>query len=173
MTAQIDCRSDSSLTTDDAIGGEWFFGMFRFRLQSVLDFRKQIEEKSLGEFADIKRRLDHELERLYHMMEDRKKVTDHVNTIGRGEIRPADIALYTSYIRRLKEEEQKQNEVVKKVENELEAKRNVLVEAVKERKIIENIREHQFEAYKSEMHKRERKELDERGIINANKGGGR
>ncbi|HEU17907.1 MAG TPA: flagellar export protein FliJ [Deltaproteobacteria bacterium] len=147
--------------------------MFRFRLQSVLDFRKQREEQSLAEFADIKRRLDHEMERLCGMMEDREKMTAHVNTIGRGDIRPTDIALHTAYIRRLKEQEQRQQAVIKTVEHELERKRTVLVETVKQRKIIENIRERRFEEYKAEVHERERKELDERGIINANKGGGR
>jgi len=147
--------------------------MFHFRLQSVLDFRKQIEEKFLAEFSDVKRRLDHEMERLHHMIEDGKRAVAHVNTLASGNIWPADIALHIAYIRHSKEQERKQKAVVETIEHELEGKRTVVVEAVKKRKIIENIREHQFEAYKSEMYKRERKELDERGIINANKGGGR
>ena len=145
--------------------------MFRFRLQSVLDFRKQIEDKFLGEFADIKRHLENEMERLRNMIEEKRRAMDHINTIGSGDIRPADIALHTAYIRHLKEQERKQEAVIRTVEQKLEGKRSQLVEAVKKRKIIENLREHQFEAYKSEMREKERKELDERGIINASKGG--
>ncbi|MBN2687729.1 MAG: flagellar export protein FliJ [Deltaproteobacteria bacterium] len=147
--------------------------MFSFRLQSVLDFRKQVEDGHLAEFARVRRRLDHEMERLSRIMEDTMRMMNHLMMIGKGDIQPGDIALVKSYIKSLRELERRQQAVIETVKLELEDKRAELLEAVKQRKIMENLRERRFEAYKSEAQKRELKELDERGIINAHKGDGR
>lgn len=148
-------------------------GMFRFQLQSVLDFRKQVEERHLAQFAGIKRRLDHEMERLARIMENTMGMINHLTTIGKGDITPGDISLVQSYITSLRGKERKQREVIDAVKRELEHKRAEVMEAVKQRKILEKLRERRFEAYTSETQKRERRELDERGMMNAHKGDGR
>jgi len=144
--------------------------MFQFRLQPVLDYRKQIEDRVMSEFADIKRRLAEEVALLERMQHERAALLDHLLEMGKHRMRSADIAAYCAYIRHIKDKEAMQVQSIAAIESELSEKRTVLVDAVKNRKVIEIIKENKFQEHKLHMSAQERKELDELAILRSSRG---
>jgi flagellar export protein FliJ len=94
--------------------------MFQFRLQPVLDYRKQIEDCVMSEFAGIKRRLDAEVEVLKRMKDKRAELIDHLNEMGKHRMRSADISAYCSYIGHMKDKEEMQVRRIAAIESEME-----------------------------------------------------
>jgi len=139
--------------------------MFDFRLQSVLNYKKQAEEKLMLEFADTKRRMDCEKETMKKLKIKRVDLTSSLQNMGERRMSAADVSNYLSYISYMRDEENSQEEIVCKVEKELEEKRIELVGASRKRKILEMIKEKKLKEYKQSLIVREQKELDEAGIL--------
>ncbi|MBN2516032.1 MAG: flagellar export protein FliJ [Deltaproteobacteria bacterium] len=144
--------------------------MFHFKLQPVLDYRKQIEEQLLSEFADAKRRLNYEKERLELLENKKKALIAQLESMSEGDITIADISLCRSYLERIRDDEKCQHEVVLKLDRELEDKRIKLLDAIKKRKILEVIKEKKTEEYRTNLILNERKELDEFGVSRSGRG---
>jgi len=144
--------------------------MFHFKLQPVLDYRKQIEEQFLSEFADTKRRLNYEKERLELLENKKKDLITQLESMGEGDVTVADISLCQSYLERMRDEEICQCKVVVRLDEELENKRIKLVDAIKKRKVLEIIKEKKTEEYKTNLIYNERKELDEFGVSRSGRG---
>jgi flagellar FliJ protein len=144
--------------------------MFHFKLQPVLDYRKQIEEQLLSEFADAKRRFNYEKERL-ELLENRKKdLITQLESMSEGDVTVADISLCQSYLERIRDDENCQRDVVLRLDKELEVKRIKLVDAIKKRKVLEIIKEKKTEEYRANLILNERKELDEFGVCRSGRG---
>jgi flagellar FliJ protein len=144
--------------------------MFQFKLQPVLDYRKQIEEQLLSEFADAKRRLTCEQERLELLENKKKDLITQLESMGEGDVTVADISLCRSYLERIRDDENNQREVVLQLDGELEDKRSKLVDAIKKRKLLEIIKEKKTEEYRTNLIYNERKELDEFGVSRSGRG---
>ena len=73
------------------------------------------------------------------------------------------------YKHSLEDRIEKQEELIKLQNDELEKIRLDLVDAQKERKIMENLKEKDFDTYKENVKSLEQKELDEMAILRFNK----
>lgn len=124
--------------------------MFTFKLQRLLDVRIKLEETKKSEFLEAKKKLDDEIDKKTQL--DLKKsnlICEVREMIETSNIR-SGINDYNKYINYLKEQIvtiEKNIEVLKEVVN---AKQKELVDAVKDRKIIEKMRERELEKYKKE-----------------------
>jgi flagellar FliJ protein len=76
-----------------------------------------------------------------------------------------DIARYVSYVEKIREKEKKQKEIIERVKNELELKRNELLDAVKKRKVMEKLKERHTDEYESNMSAMEQKNSDEMSVL--------
>ncbi len=141
--------------------------MFDFRLQAVLNYRKQTEEKLMLEFADTKRRLSCGIEKLKKLRKEKTDLTFSLKKMGERRMSAADVSNYLFYINYIRDEENRQEEIVCKVEKELEEKRIELVGASRKRKILEIIKEKKLKEYRLSLITREQKQLDEAGIMRA------
>jgi flagellar FliJ protein len=133
---------------------------FVFKLQSVLNLRKQKEDSIKNELANAMKKLEAEkrkLSELETMLEDTvrefnektKKTTVH---------KLIEFNEYLSLLNsRIKEQKENVNNAVQYVDKV----REELVKAVKERKILEKLRERQFEEFLLEQKKLEQKTNDE------------
>ncbi len=111
----------------------------RFRLTPVLNHRKHLEEQAQQDFAEACRAADEARSKLRQMqnrctahetdLRDRQKQTGNV----------AGIVLRLQYLRRLKHEIDLQKGILEQLENAREAQRELLLEAVKNRKAIEKL----------------------------------
>jgi len=139
--------------------------MFDFKLQSVLNYRKLSEDKLMAEFADTKRRLYHEKETLGKLRIERVDLISRLKKMGEQKMRAWNASSYLSYINRIRDKENRQEEIFCKVEKELEAKRVELIGASRKRKIIEIIKEKKLKEYKQSLIIMEQKTMDEAGIL--------
>ena len=139
--------------------------MYVFKLQSVLDYRKNIEEKILNDFSEKKRELEKEKTRLKGMIKERIDLIDELRKIHGKPLPPDEIAGRVNYVEKLREMEKKQKEVIDRVKDELEVKRIELLEAVKKRKIMEKLKERHAEEYDADMRNKEQKNSDEMAVL--------
>jgi len=135
--------------------------MFKYKLKSVLEYRKNIEEQKLVEFSDQERNLRKEEEALRNIGKEREKLSEELKGLQNIRCDGSDIVLMMNYADELQNREKKQQFVVQKERILLEEKRKLLLEAVTKRKILEAHRQKQFEAYNANQILAERRNADE------------
>jgi len=145
--------------------------MFNFRLQPVLEYRKQVEERLMFEFADTKRRLNYEKETLKKLRSERVDLTFRLEKMGKNKLSAAGASIYLSYISRIKNEENHRENIIYQIGKELKEKRAELVNASKKKKALEILKERELKEYEVSLISREQKELDEAGILRAGASG--
>ena len=145
--------------------------MFHFSLQSLLDYRKHIVDQLLSELAEA-RRLFNEAEITLKKLKAEKQATaSTLDRLQEGSLNATVLASYISYTTLLQNRINEQDRTVQDVSKRLEEKQHQVTEAVKQRKVLEILREKRYGMYLQETMKRERKELDELGILRTGKGG--
>ncbi len=138
--------------------------MFKFDLQTVLDYRINIEENCLIAYSEQQRQVEIQRQVLQQMKDRRHGLTEQFVQKQNDQATAEEIGMYVSYIRQMIAKEQQQTQVVRRAEALLEKKREELMEAVKSRKALENLKEKKIQQFKAETLENERKELDEFGI---------
>jgi len=139
--------------------------MFVFKMQSVLDYRKHIEEKILASFSKIKRELEREKDRLKKIARAKEDNVSQLRKMRNETVHAEDIARYLSFIEQLRQDEKKQKIVIDNVKNQLEEKRKELLEAVKKRKVMEKLKEKHRAEYEEESLALEQKNSDEISVL--------
>jgi flagellar FliJ protein len=138
--------------------------MFTFRLQSLLDVRIACEEKVIVEVAEIVRRFEREQEVLKSLKNERSLLCGQLELLQGSPTRSPDLSLLVSYLWSCHEREKAQEDLIDGVRRDLDAKREDLLAAVKDRKIMEKLKIRQLEHYRDHIEDRERKDLDEMAI---------
>jgi flagellar FliJ protein len=138
--------------------------MFKFKLQTLLDVRKTLEEKGLFEFTVQQKALQQEEETLAAIRQRLAALVDGLRGLTGKRVMAAEIAMSLTEIKHCRENEESQQERVCEAERELERKRQVLLEAMKKRKAMEIIKGKRQEEYLAQMNLREQGDNDERTI---------
>lgn len=134
---------------------------FVFRLQSFLGVKEQIEDLKKNEYGIALRRLEEERRRKEMLEQELVQnvlfLKESVNSI----IEPMEIRRYNNRIDILKTWIIKQEEKIKAAEEYAEEKRLELVEAMKERKAIEIVKENAYEEFVKQEDRVTRRTTDE------------
>ena len=139
--------------------------MFKFKLQSVLDYRLNIEEKILNEFSELKRKLDEQKALLEALVSERESRVADLRNMRSATIKADDIASILAYVEHLHEREKQQEEVIRQTGEAVEEKRKYLVEAVKNRKVMENLKDRLEQDYIKDFNETEQKNSDEMSVL--------
>ena len=139
--------------------------MFKFKLQSVLDYRLNIEEKILNEFSELKRKLDEQKALLEALVSERESRVADLRNMRSATIKADDIASILAYVEHLHEREKQQEEVIRQTGEAVEEKRKYLVEAVKNRKVMENLKDRLEQDYIKDFNDTELKNSDEMSVL--------
>jgi flagellar protein FliJ len=143
--------------------------MFKFELQSVLDYRLSLEEKAQIAFSEQLRCVENE-KRILEDLKIKKAALMHQFLQSQTQqMNASEIAMFISYIRYMIGREQQQASVLAREEAVLEEKRGDLMEAARNRKAMENLKDKKFMQYRADILEKERKELDEFGIVSFQK----
>lgn len=135
---------------------------FKFRLQSVLDARqKKLEDCQLG-FAKAQNKLH--CENL--VMANIVKALDETNlsleeVLKAGNIDNTIILIHQNYIFTLKENIKKQKAIIEQAEKELEEKNQLMLEALKAKKVMEKLKEKALDEFKENINRHEMLLIDE------------
>jgi len=134
---------------------------FIFRLQSVLGLKEKMEDMKKNEFGKAVSELASAQQKKMELEQDKALCINKLrNSIDTG-IDPQKIQQYNQYIDNLKHLLARQEIYIQKCEEIVEQKRSELVEAMRERKTLEVLKENDYEEYIEEEKRSEQKIVDE------------
>ncbi|MCL2216331.1 MAG: flagellar export protein FliJ [Defluviitaleaceae bacterium] len=134
---------------------------FQFRLQKFLGVKEQIEDQKELEYGKALQKLEAEKIRLRELNEQRILTVESLREAVRAAISPLEVKRYNENIERLKQQIKAQEERVAAAEAFAEEKRQELIQAMKERKALEIVKENALEEFLHEVDLAERKQVDE------------
>ncbi len=136
----------------------------RFKLESVLKHRKHLEENAHKDFSESHRKWDHACNTLAIMTGNRRQYQQELKTKMKADTAAGEMLLYHRYLGRLEKEIEVQKGLVEGLAVEKEEKRAQLLTALKNRKIIENLKERFFESEANKANAQEKKQIDEAAV---------
>ncbi|MBP5159603.1 MAG: flagellar export protein FliJ [Lachnospiraceae bacterium] len=134
---------------------------FIFKLQGVLDIRRDLEEQAKAEFGLAQAELVAEEKKLEAIIARKEAQILELKELMSSNLNVKKINLTKEGVEVLKEMEKEQALVVSRVETKVELARRKLQKAILERKTIEKLREKQLEEYKVMYEAEEQKINDE------------
>jgi flagellar FliJ protein len=134
---------------------------FIFKLESLLNFRRKREELVIQELAEAQ---NAEM-RIFAKIVDTKKtiaaLVEDSKNYKKTSIQIDSLIISRNYIELLKKQLAALEADLEKAKEKVLKVKEKLAEAVRERKIIEKLRESQFAAYKKEYNKQDNLQMDE------------
>ncbi|HWR43167.1 flagellar export protein FliJ [Sporomusa sp.] len=137
---------------------------FRFRLETLLKFRKMQEEQAQIKLAEATNRLNKEQEYLgilRNQLASNLKLLSQEQSSGSPTIET--LKTFSYYIDKIKRHITEQQEQVAKAADYQQECLAELEGAIKQRKLVDNLREKRLEQYGKELLQEEQKILDELG----------
>jgi flagellar protein FliJ len=134
---------------------------FSFRLERILQYKAQIEEQKR---RDLSARIDELTEQnriLQHLTQKRESYRQRYSELFRGRIDVDELKATRRYLDKIHRELILQAKKVVDCEKKVEKAKAILLEAMRDRKKYENLKERKYKAYIKESNLAEQKSLDE------------
>ncbi|MBO8127198.1 MAG: flagellar export protein FliJ [Firmicutes bacterium] len=138
---------------------------FTFTLESVLQVKYRLEERVRAELADTQSRLVEAQQALRRLSQEKGRHQKEMVRIQQGALDIGSLLLAQDYLAQLNRRIQDQQEVIAQIEAELDRKREELVEAQRERKSLEILKDKQWQEYQKAVQREEQLFLDEVAAI--------
>lgn len=136
---------------------------FRFRLETLLKFRKMEEEQAQIKMAEANTRLYQEQELLSQFENQLLLSIELLSQEQSGSPTIETLKTFSYYIDKIKSDIVSQREQVAKAEVYRQECLTALEAAIKQRKLVDNLRAKRLEQYNAEVLLEEQKRLDELG----------
>ena len=135
--------------------------MYRFNLESLLNYRRYQEEILQKELAEFKNQLIEHEQHLREMKQARRKNSLELHQRQKKGGLVSGLIMYFRYLDRLTTDIDKQKRRVVQTKKRFEQKRRELLDIVKKRKSLEKLKEKGFNTFQQQQLKKERDLLDE------------
>jgi len=133
----------------------------KFRLESLLRLRKNEEDQIQREFGVIQAHLHNQEQELVDMESREKRNKEELNQIQGQPQNPSTFMMYDRYFQSVKVLEHRQRQVISEIHSKADKKRKHLIEAVRQRRTLEILKERELLRHRKEQAKRETALLDE------------
>jgi flagellar FliJ protein len=134
---------------------------FKFRLDPLLKLRENREKERQREHAEAAEKVLNQKQHLEQVDRSKLQTLDHQRNRLAGQISVAEALIYSRYLMKLRKDRLTGTELLRGLEKEAERRRARLVEAARERKTFELLKEKQKLRHLTELEKGEQKDLDE------------
>lgn len=134
---------------------------FKYRLEALLKMCEHIEKEKQKELAVSEHKVIRQKDQLYSIDHKKSNTLQGEDNKKQGSFTVVDLLMYTRFIQKLKKDTVLGNEMLKVLENEAGEKRDALLEASRERKKYETLKDKQQGAYYDDINKTLDKENDE------------
>ena len=138
--------------------------MSKFKLESLLQHRKHIEETYQRELAEALHALQEEKDALAQLTSSRDRIKHNLAQRLTEDINAAEMLHFNKYLDRLSLNISLQRTKVAEAEENLEKKRLKLTEAVKRRKIMDKLKDKQLATEFEKIEKNEQNFMNEIAI---------
>ena len=135
-----------------------------FELEQVLVYRREMEKLRKQEFRvarEVLEQANEDLERKEEQVEcltqEFQRTQQYIGCID-------DMRMYADYFARKREEIKQQKERIEQLDQVMDEKRSDLMEASKDKKVLESLRKKKAEEFRKDMATKERNFLDEISI---------
>ena len=134
---------------------------FKYRMQSILEVKKKLEEQAKNEFAAARAALNEEEDKLEQLKKRKEAYEDEGRALREDTLNIMDIIENKEALLRMDEFIADQQLNVKRAEDRMEEARLALQTAMQESKTQDKLREKAFEQVMKDENARESKEIDE------------
>lgn len=138
-----------------------------FQLQQVLNYRKEVEKARKLEFVSAKREYEYATELLQRHEAEADRARVEFNNRQATGISVNELQMYSNFFSKKTNDIQRQRCQVDSLGQEMSEKREVLLDAAKEKKSLELLKEKQLLALRREQAEKERSFLDELSVQRA------
>lgn len=135
--------------------------MFRFRLQTVLEVRERMARLRQKEYAETLARRQALLAQTNEHERGLARAARQLDLANQSHPTVFAMQQYSAYRERMKGEMALLEEQLREQAQELEARRNALVEARREQRTLELLRDKELKRYEQAENRRERSTMDE------------
>lgn len=142
--------------------------MFRFRFASVLNVRKLKEETLQQIFSQSHRVWQEERKKLENLYTEWMAYLEKWRNLQNQTVQVETLNLYQQYMKTFKMRITMQTMRVNECREDMERKRQKMIEATKEKKIMDRLKENHLHRYLKEEAKKEQKFMDEAGTRSFN-----
>lgn len=139
--------------------------MFEFKLQSVLNAKKAKEEEMLVEYRNFLQEIKREKQALKEMRKEREMMIDKLRKDQNRPISTDEIAISYTFIEQFGKKIKEKEEQIEAIKSLAEKKRQTLISVMKERKILEKLKEKHFKEFKQQVKLKEKIFFDESAIL--------
>ena len=134
---------------------------FAYRMENILNIKYQLEEQAKQKYMAVRVRLNEEEEKLNALQNRKQEYFVQYRDLLKERLDVLQIETCKEAILLMDEYIAAQEQVVARVEEELEQAIAKMNEAIKERKSHEKLKEKQFEIFLQELNQEEMKEIDQ------------
>jgi flagellar FliJ protein len=136
---------------------------FKFRFEKILTYRGHQEMQKQRELAAVQKMEYEQKHKIASILKDRKASQDGERKYLTGKLDPVRLTGYSRYYLKLKQMELGGREVLKEIVKKVEKKRQALIDATRQKKIYEKLRERHLQRYIEGYNRALQKENDEIG----------
>lgn len=133
-------------------------------MEKILEYRISHEHTVMEKYSLLQKDLSQHKEKLHSIIGQYENIKKAAHKKKVEELRQQLL-----YMQKIEEEIELQNELIKRLTAKIETTRLELIEAQKHRKMLEKLKEKDYEKYKEMIKSLEQKELDELAVLKFNK----
>jgi flagellar FliJ protein len=134
---------------------------FVFRLETLLHHRRNIEERERIKFSRIRSELLAELKHLEMLEAKHAETRSELASEESGECDSREISWFYRFLDRLSLEMATSRGRIAQLERELEVQKQIMIEASRDKKMIENLRLKKHKEFFVSLERQEQKSVDE------------
>ncbi len=138
---------------------------FAFRLETLLRYRKNLEEKEQAELFQLFSRHQRENGHLQDLQRKHQEVLAELTEQKSAGADYGETSWFYLYLDRLRFEMRRSAERIYRLEQDIQEQKAVLIEASKKKKILDSLKTKEKKAYVSAADKQEQKAIDDLVII--------
>jgi flagellar FliJ protein len=130
-------------------------------LQALLDFRIRKEDELKRRLGELEKIMHAEQETLAELERSRQEAAARYEELESSDVDLERARLYRGFYRWLSSRIEDQQQVISELEDEMKIQRDRVVEAMRERKVVQSLRDSQFERFRLDELRREQAFLDD------------
>lgn len=139
---------------------------FKFRMQSILDHKQDLEDKEKEKLAKVIQRLEQAKTYLANLEKKRELTQIELKEKQRaGELNINELRIYNAFLKKLAQDIINVMLMIEQIKAEERAQRMVLLKAAQDRQAFEKLREKHKAVFDAEEDEKERKLIDELATI--------